>query len=85
MASKPEIWRNRLLQLKELGCNSLRLAHHIFSEEFMDLCDEMGFYVYEECFDKWTGGLYGRYFEKDWKKDVDAMVKRDRNRPSIVI
>ncbi|MFR8336925.1 MAG: glycoside hydrolase family 2 TIM barrel-domain containing protein [Eisenbergiella massiliensis] len=49
------------------------------------MCDELGFYVYEECFDKWTGGLYGRYFETEWKKDVEAMVKRDRNRACIFI
>ena len=45
----------------------------------------MGFYVYEECFDKWKGGLYGRYFDKNWESDVEAMVKRDRNRACIVI
>ena len=82
-AAKKEIWRERLLNLKEMGCNAVRTAHHIFSEEFLDLCDELGFYVYEECFDKWTGGMYGRYFETEWKKDVEAMVKRDRNRACI--
>lgn len=85
IAAKKEIWRERLQQLKEMGCNAIRTAHHMFATEFMDLCDEMGFYVYEECFDKWTGGLYGRYFETDWQKDIEAMVKRDRNRPSVII
>lgn len=84
-AVRPEIWRERLLLLKKMGCNAIRAAHHTFAEEFLDLCDEMGFYVYEECFDKWKGGLYGRYFEECWRQDMDAMVKRDRNRPSIVI
>lgn len=84
-AAKKEIWRKRLEDLKEMGCNAIRAAHHTHSEEFMDLCDEMGFYVYEECFDKWKGGLYGRYFDTEWKTDVEAMVKRDRNRPSVVI
>lgn len=85
IAAKKEIWKQRLEVLKEMGCNAIRCAHHVHSEEFMDLCDEMGFYVYEECFDKWTGGLYGRYFQIEWKKDIDAMVKRDRNRPCTVI
>lgn len=80
-----EIWRERLAHLKKLGCNAIRAAHHTYSEEFLDLCDEMGFYVYEECFDKWKGGLYGRYFDKNWESDVEAMVKRDRNRACIVI
>ena len=60
VAVKAELWRARLRQLKEIGCNALRLAHHVFAEEFLDLCDEMGFYVYEEAFDKWHSGLYGR-------------------------
>lgn len=80
-----EIWRERLTHLKKLGCNAIRAAHHTYSEEFLDLCDEMGFYVYEECFDKWKGGLYGRYFDKNWESDVEAMVKRDRNRACILI
>ncbi len=43
IAAKPEIWRERLQHLKELGCNAIRAAHHTFAEEFIDLCDEMGF------------------------------------------
>lgn len=84
-AVRKEIFRQRLLSLKEMGCNAIRAAHHTFCPEFLDLCDELGFYVYEECFDKWHGGLYGRYFETEWQKDVEAMVKRDRNRPCIFI
>lgn len=84
-AARAELWRKRLENLKEMGCNAIRTAHHTFAREFLDLCDEMGFYVYEECFDKWTGGLYGRYFESEWKKDVESMVKRDRNRACIFI
>ena len=84
-AAVKELWRARLMDLKELGCNCIRAAHHVYAEEFLDLCDELGFYVCEECFDKWTGGLYGRYFETEWKKDVSAMVERDRNRACIFI
>lgn len=80
-----EIWRERLTHLKKLGCNAIRAAHHTYSEDFLDLCDEMGFFVYEECFDKWKGGLYGRYFDENWEVDVEAMVKRDRNHACIVI
>ncbi|MCD8130796.1 MAG: DUF4982 domain-containing protein [Lachnospiraceae bacterium] len=83
-AVQPEIWRERLLCLKEIGCNALRLAHHLYMPEMLDLCDELGFYVYEECFDKWTGGAYGRYHETEWQRDIDAMVLRDRNRPCIL-
>ncbi len=85
IAARPELWRDRLVQLKRLGCNALRLAHHMHSSEMLDLCDEMGFYVYSECFDKWHSGLYGRYFDTDWQHDLSAMIFRDRNRPSVII
>lgn len=85
IAVTKDIYRQRLLHLKELGCNAIRCAHHAFSVEFLDLCDELGFYVYEEPFDKWTGGHYGRYFSKGWKDDMTAMMKRDRNRTCIFI
>lgn len=80
-----EIWRERLAHLKSLGCNAIRAAHHTYAEDFLDLCDEIGFFVYEESFDKWKGGLYGRYFDENWEADVEAMVKRDRNHACIVI
>ncbi len=79
-----ELLRQRLEELKKIGCNALRLAHHIFMPEMLELCDEMGFYVYEECFDKWTGGAYGRYYQEEWEKDLTCMVKRDRNHPCIL-
>ncbi len=85
IAVTKEIWRERLLKLKEIGCNAIRMAHHIFMPEMLDLCDELGFYVYEESFDKWTGGAYGRYYETEWGKDITAMILRDRNHPSIII
>jgi beta-galactosidase len=78
-----EIWRDRLLKFKEIGCNAIRTSHHIFAPEILDLCDELGLLVYEEPFDKWTGGSYGRYFEMEWQRDLECMVKRDRNHPSI--
>ena len=85
IAASKEMWRDRLQKLKDMGCNALRLAHHMHSSEMLDLCDEMGFYVYEEAFDKWHSGLYGRYFAKDWQHDLEAMLLRDRNRPSVII
>jgi len=83
VAVPPEIWRDRLLKFKELGCNAIRTAHHIHAAEILDICDELGFLVYEEPFDKWTSGYYGRYFKTEWKSDLECMVKRDRNHPCI--
>lgn len=84
-ATTKDLWRERLVKLKRMGCNGLRLAHHIHPREMMDLADEMGFYVYEEPFDKWHSGHYLRFFDEGWKSDLDAMFQRDRNRPSVVM
>ncbi|SDX93968.1 beta-galactosidase [Lutibacter oricola] len=43
----------QLEKLREMGCNSVRTAHNPFSEEFLNICDEMGFLVMNEAFDEW--------------------------------
>ncbi|MCL2805238.1 MAG: DUF4982 domain-containing protein [Treponema sp.] len=77
------VWRRRLAILKDLGCNAIRTSHNTPAAEFLDLCDEMGFYVIDECFDKWKSGYYAAHFEKDAKRDLEDMVLRDRNHPCI--
>ncbi|MFI3285596.1 MAG: glycoside hydrolase family 2 TIM barrel-domain containing protein [Rikenellaceae bacterium] len=39
--------------LKEMGVNAIRVAHNPSSEEFLDVCDSMGFLVMAEIFDEW--------------------------------
>lgn len=39
--------------LKTMGCNAVRTAHHPFSEDFLDACDELGVLVLAEAFDEW--------------------------------
>jgi beta-galactosidase len=80
-----EAWRRRLLTLKDLGCNAVRTSHNPPAEEFLDLCDELGFYVIDECFDKWRSGYYAAHFDDDWRRDLEAWVLRDRNHPSVFL
>jgi len=47
------VWRRRLRILKAGGCNAIRTAHNPPSEEFLNLCDELGFLVQDEFFDEW--------------------------------
>jgi len=77
------VWRRRLNILKSLGCNAVRTSHNPPAEDFLDLCDEMGFYVIDECFDKWVSGYYASHFEADSKRDLTDFILRDRNHPSI--
>jgi beta-galactosidase len=78
-----DAWRRRLLILKSMGCNAVRTSHNPQAEEFLDLCDELGFYVIDECFDKWKSLSYEEIFEKNWKQDLYDFIQRDKNHPSV--
>jgi beta-galactosidase len=52
-------------------------------------CDRLGMLVMDEAFDMWTEQKneddYGRVFPDWWEADVDAMVRKDRNHPSVIM
>lgn len=94
------VWYERLKKLKDLGCNAIRPSHHPFAPEFYDLCDSMGFYLMDEAFDEWNRGYtwgstentYGKmpysyhlYFNQWAETDLRAMIRRDRNHPSVMM
>jgi beta-galactosidase len=92
-AAVPErVWERRLELLREMGCNAIRTSHNPYAEEFLDLCDRMGFLVMNEAFDEWKVpktqiGPYGysNYFDEWYERDVTNFVHRDRNHPSVVL
>jgi len=73
--------------LKAGGFNAVRTSHNPPSEAFLDACDKLGLLVMDESFDCWKVGKnnndYSKYFNQWWQRDLDAMVLRDRNHPSI--
>jgi beta-galactosidase len=75
--------------LKAAGFNAVRTAHNPPSPAFLDACDRLGLLVLDEPFDVWTESKrrydYARFFHDWWQQDIDAMVKRDRNHPSIIM
>jgi len=75
--------------LKAAGFNAVRTAHNPPSSAFLDACDRLGLLVVDEPFDVWTVSKrkydYARFFYDWWQRDVDAMVYRDRNHPSIIL
>lgn len=77
--------KKRLKLLKSMGCNTIRTSHNIVSTEMMDLCDQLGFYVVDEGFDKWVHGAYSRFFETDMEEDLSYLIRHDRNRPCVVM
>ncbi|MFB6150726.1 MAG: glycoside hydrolase family 2 TIM barrel-domain containing protein, partial [Haloarculaceae archaeon] len=74
----------RLEALQEIGCNAIRTAHNPPQTELLDLADRMGFLVIDEAFDKWRHEGTDRFFDEWWREDLAAMVRRDRNHPSVV-
>ncbi len=84
-----DVWKRRLVKLKELGVNAIRTAHNPVDPGFLDLCDRLGFLVMDEAFDCWTKGKNRQDYHKDfpewWEKDLTAIVRRDRNHPSVVL
>ena len=74
--------------LKTAGFNAVRTAHNPPSPAFLDACDRLGLLVLDEPFDVWTKSKakfdYARFFSEWWQRDIDSMVLRDRNHPSII-
>jgi len=95
------VWERRLRTLKEIGVNAIRTSHNPAAPEFLDLCDRLGFLVMAEAFDeftpaknKWVTGWnmgrasrfgYAEVFEQWALRDLQDMVRRDRNHPCIIM
>ena len=84
-----DAWVRRLLKLKEMDCNAIRMSHNPPAPELMDLCDRMGFLVIDELTDTWTvpkkANGYATIFDEWVEKDLCAMIHRDRNHPCVVM
>lgn len=62
--------RNELLKMKELNINAIRTSHYPPQPIFMELCDELGFYVIAEA-DLETHGFCDRAEGKGYDKSPD--------------
>lgn len=75
--------------LKSAGFNAIRTSHNPPSEAFLNACDRLGLMVIDELFDGWKESKntndYARFFDDWWQRDLESMVMRDRNHPSIMI
>lgn len=96
-----DVWRRRLINLKSIGVNAIRMSHNPQNPAVYDLCDELGLLVMDEASDEWefpkrkwiegwnvgTPGFEGSYdFFNEWiDRDVADMVRRDRNHPSVFL
>ena len=73
--------------MKWIGANSFRTSHYPYSEQMMDLADELGFLVIDET------PAVGLTFHKDHidrhlalcKQYTRELIARDKNHPSVII
>ncbi len=79
----------QLEMLREMGCNAVRMSHNPPAPALLELTDRMGFLVYNESFDCWERKKTPLDFHlifPDWhEQDLRALVRRDRNHPSVII
>ena len=79
----------RLQLLKNNGFNAVRCSHNIPSEHFLYACDSIGLMVIDEAFDHWLVAKnpndYHNFFTEFSNRDLQVMLRRDRNHPSIIM
>lgn len=79
----------RVAILKSAGFNAIRSAHQPMSRAMLDACDRLGMLVMDELCDVWTRAKSPEdgsdVFLDRWRSDLEAMVRKDRNHPSVII
>jgi beta-galactosidase len=79
----------RVQILKDAGFNAIRMSHHPMSTAMLDACDRFGMLVMDEAFDMWTAAKsdfdYSLEFPQWWERDIEAMVAKDVNHPSVIV
>ena len=84
----PEAEERRVRILKESGFNAIRSSHNPMSEPMLEACDRLGMLVMDETFDIWTEAKtpfdYSLAFSEWWERDLESMVAKDFNHPSVI-
>jgi beta-galactosidase len=88
-AAYPRAEERRVEIVKAAGFNAIRCAHNPPSTAFLDACDRLGVLVIDEAFDQWERKKkdqdYHLYFNDWWQRDLESLVLRDRNHPSVIL
>ncbi len=88
-ASYPRSEERKVEVHKASGYNAIRCAHNPPAPSFLEACDRLGMLVIDEAFDVWREGKnpgdYHLAFDDWWQRDLDSMLYRDRNHPSVIL
>lgn len=87
MAFNRDAMRRQLAVMIDMGANALRTSHNPPAPEVLDLCDELGIFVWDECFDKWneTCGRGEIPLEEFVPRQLTRFVRRDRHHPCVFV
>jgi hypothetical protein len=80
----PDLMFRDLHYAKACGYNMVRFISGVAWPEQLDLCDEIGLMVYEECMAGWCLADSARMPQR-FDRSVREMILRDRNHPSVTI
>jgi beta-galactosidase len=79
----------QLETMREMGVNAIRFSHNPPAPEMLELCDRMGILAVDEIFDAWEvkkTNQDSHLLFADWHEaDLRAMIRRDRNHPSVLM
>jgi beta-glucuronidase len=70
--------------IKWIGANAYRTSHYPYAEEIMDLADELGIMIVDECPSVNTEFFFESLLVKH-KNSLTELIKRDKNRPSVIM
>lgn len=88
-ATYKESEERRVKILKEQGYNAIRSSHNPASTAMIEACDKYGVYLMDETWDMWYSHKnkydYAIDFMNEYKKDIESMVCRDFNHPSVIM
>lgn len=88
-ASYEESEFRRVKKLKEAGYNAIRASHNPAADAMLRACDVYGLYVMDESWDMWYNKKskydYANDFMENYKADLEALVSRDYNHPSVIM
>ncbi len=70
---------------KEMNCNYMRLAHYPHTEKAARIADEVGIMLWEEIPVYWAIEFENSETYTDAENQLTELIKRDRNRASVII
>ncbi|MDO4585947.1 MAG: glycoside hydrolase family 2 TIM barrel-domain containing protein [Planctomycetia bacterium] len=80
---EPDLLLKDIIHCKTMGFNMIRYISGMPQRKQLDLCDEIGLMVYEECYAGWCLGD-SPFRRERFENATKGMILRDRNHPSVV-